>query len=86
MLYIYTSPDSFAVAVCQKITNANGTVSAQRTTDQLYLSRDSTGAVKWQPSIGGDEQFTIVGKKLLSTNLFPDAAHATYVAFPFEEA
>lgn len=85
MLYIYTDPGSFAVAACEKITNADGTFSAQRPTDHLYLSRDSTGAVKWQPTIGSDEKFSIVGKKLLSINTFPDAAHATVYAFPFEE-
>jgi hypothetical protein len=85
VLYIYTSANSLAVEECQRIDNTNGTVSAQRTKDGLYLSRDSGGAVKWASAIGSDEQFSIVGKGLVSKNYFPDPAHATFYAFPFIE-
>jgi hypothetical protein len=85
MLYIYTSVSSFAVEECQKIDNGDGTIAAQRTKDNKFLSRDSGGAVKWSDVVGGDEKFTIVGKKLLSKNYFPDTAHQTFYLFPFEE-
>jgi hypothetical protein len=87
VLYVFSSPNSFAVDECKKLDNGDGTLFAQRTKDNLYLSRDSGGNIHWVPTAASDETFILStdGGALISRNLFPDAKHATFAAIPCKE-
>lgn len=85
MLYVWTNVNSFKADKCNKISNDNGTVSCQRVTDSLFLSRDSGGNVTWKSEAKSDEQFFQGKTKLLSDNNYPDDAHASFYGFPYEE-
>jgi hypothetical protein len=87
VLYVFSSPNSFAVDECKKLDNGDGTLFAQRTKDNLYLSRDSGGNIHWVATAASDETFILStdGGALISRNLFPDAKHATFAAIPCKE-
>lgn len=52
----------------EKVQNADGSVSVK--CPEGYLSVDSTGAIKFAPSIAQDEQFRDAGTALIATNTF----------------
>lgn len=68
VVHVDVTPPLTKAASGEKIDNDDGTISIK--TDQGYLSVDSTGTVKFQPSIGNDEKFRDAGDALIAINTF----------------